>query len=59
MVRTSRSVSPNFLCWSQIGTSWPMVAHMCMIGRILWPVMPYGMTPGLWLWITDITSGRA
>ena len=49
---TSRSVSPNLVCWSQIGTSWPMVAHMCISGRILWPVTPYGMTPGLWLWIT-------
>ncbi len=46
---TSRLVSPNEARESQTGTSGPIDAHMCMIGRSGTPVTPKGITPGLWL----------
>jgi hypothetical protein len=47
MFVTSRFVSPNVVRESQTGTSVPIDAHMCMIGRSGVPVTPNGITPGL------------
>ena len=56
---TSSAVSPNLSCESQIGTSWPILAHMCSSGWSFLPVTPNGITLGEWLCTTECTSGRA
>ena len=56
---TRSAVSPNLSCESQVGTSWPILAHMCRSGLSLRSVMPNGITLGLWLCTTECTSGRA
>src|SRR6267154_1140852 len=44
MSDTSKSVSPNFSCASQTGTSWPIVAQLCTTGLSFSSVMAYGIT---------------
>ena len=50
-------MSPNVVRESQTGTWAPIDAHICMTGRSGVPVMPNGMTLGLWLWTTARTAG--
>ncbi len=48
MFVTSRLVSPKLVRESQVGTSVPIDAHMCITGESFVPVMPNGITLGLW-----------
>ena len=56
MFVTSRFVSPNAVRESHSGTCAPIDAHMCITGLSGVPVMPNGITLGLWLWTTAWTS---